>query len=247
MNRPLPQTLPVAVPALRPTAPRQPRPMMRRYDIQYLTPTGQAASLTKIAPCTRSFEETCMAFARGTLIAAPSGQIAVEDLIPGDTIETVEHGPQTVLWIGSTTVVPGAPGQSVATGTLTRIAADGIGFGRPTQDITLGFAARVFRPERGPLPDRLEPIASLVDGIATFEITPPSAVQVFHIALRRHARLIACGIELESYHPGAQAATLLRGEIRALYLSLFPHLSGLEAFGPLCLPRGGGGGDAAPY
>ncbi|MGR3490929.1 MAG: Hint domain-containing protein [Shimia sp.] len=240
MNRPLPAPIPTGALALREAqVPTRPRPAMRRYDVQYLSANGAAEAVTRIAPCTRAFEETCMAFARGTLMASPSGQIAVEDLIPGDTIETVEHGPQTVLWIGSTTVVPGARGQSAETARLTRIAADGIGYGRPTQDITLGFAARLYRPARGGLPDRLEPIENIVDGIGTFEITPPSPLQVFHVALRRHARLIACGIELETFHPGPRAATLLRGDIRALYLSLFPHLSGLEEFGPLCLPRGG--------
>ncbi|MEM6478068.1 MAG: Hint domain-containing protein [Pseudomonadota bacterium] len=206
---------------------------MRKYEVAYLAPNGDGATIARLAPATPLFETPFMAMARGTLIATPEGPIAIEDIQPGMAISTVDSGAQTVLWKGATTVVPGAPGQTEEAGRFTRIAADTMGLNRPSHDLLLGMGARVFRAAR----DQMIDAQDLIDGETAFSVSPPSPVRVFHLALRHHARIRACGIEVETFHPGSAGKSLYRPEIKALYLSLFPHVSGLDEFGPLRISR----------
>jgi hypothetical protein len=64
-----------------------------------------------------------------------------------------------------------------------------------------------------------------------------SGVPVFHLGFAAHQRLVANGVEVESFHPGPQHRIGLRGDLLDIYLSCFPHQSDLAAFGPPCLPR----------
>lgn len=242
MNRPLPAELPLQpLERMQPPAIRErQKPRMRRYDIRYLTPNGEAADLQKIAPATRTFEETSMAFARGSLLATPGGQMAIEDLMPGDEVITQNNGPQTVLWIGSTTISPSAHSQMGEAATLTRIATEALGYARPAQDVMLAYGARLYTPKRGDQPETLMSVQDIVDGETVFRVTPPSPVEVFHIVLRRHGRVLVNGLEVETFHPGPRTAALMRNELRSLYISMFPHLRALEDFGPLCAPRSEG-------
>jgi len=43
-------------------------------------------------------------FCKGTLLRVPGGAVAIEALSPGDRVETMDHGAQTVRWIGRQTV-----------------------------------------------------------------------------------------------------------------------------------------------
>lgn len=213
--------------------PQRSRPLMRKYEVSYLAPSGEELSVSRIAPATALFEAPFMGFARGTLIATPEGPVAVEDIYPGMPVSTGDHGPRTVLWRGSTTIVPNAAGQSEQSGRLTRIPADAMGLQRPSHDLLLGHGARVFRANRG----HMVPAADLIDGETAIPVTPPSPVHVFHLLLERHSCIKACGVEVESFHPGATLGLLVQRELRGLYLSLFPHMSGLDGFGPVKIPR----------
>ncbi|MEM1374752.1 MAG: Hint domain-containing protein [Pseudomonadota bacterium] len=213
--------------------PRRTRPLMRKYEVSYLASNGDVDRVARLAPATALFESAFMAFARGTLIATPEGALAVEDLEPGMTVLTVDGGPEPVVWTGSTTVVPGASGQSEGAGRLVRIPADTMGLQRPSHDLLLGLGARIFRVHRG----MLVPASALIDGEAAFSVTPPSPVRVYHFALRHHACIRASGIEMETFHPGDAVRRLARPEIRTLYMSLFPHVRSAEEFGPLRLAR----------
>ncbi|MEM6277024.1 MAG: Hint domain-containing protein [Pseudomonadota bacterium] len=206
---------------------------MRKYEVSFLAPNGDVESVARLAPATALFESAFMAFARGTLIATPEGALAVEDLEPGMKVLTVDGGPETVMWTGTTTVVPGASGQSEEAGRLTRIPADTMGLHRPSHDLLLGLGARIFRVNRG----ILVPASDLIDGEAAFSVTPPSPVRVYHFALRHHACIRASGIEMETFHPGDTLRRLTRPEIKSLYMSLFPHARDADAFGPLRISR----------
>lgn len=47
---------------------------------------------------------TIACFAAGTPIRTPGGDVPVERLRPGDPVETLDHGPQPIKWIGQRTV-----------------------------------------------------------------------------------------------------------------------------------------------
>ena len=81
------------------------------------------------------------------------------------------------------------------------------------------------------------PVRALIDGMNDIEITPPSPVQVYHIALERHAVIFANGMGIEAYHPGQPAPAQTNAQMLELYLSFFPHIRRVSDFGPLAYPR----------
>lgn len=215
---------------------------MRRIEVAHLSPTLHVQTVTRIVPAIAAFEDAFAAFARNSLIQTDRGHLSVEDIWPGDRVRTVDDGFQTLLWRGATLLVPQAAGQDPAMGRLTRIAADALGIARPMSDLLLGPRARLAH--RAPGMRKLTgqdcaliPVRDFIDGINVLEVTPPAPVQMFHLGFAGHHRLLAGGVEVESFHPGPAHALGLRGELLSLYLSCFPHMPDMEAFGPQTLPR----------
>jgi hypothetical protein len=216
--------------------------VLRRVEIAFLTPRGDVDEVGRLVPALPAFEEAFCAFARGTLFPTAQGHVAVEDLWPGMEVRRPDGGTARLLWRGSTMIVPASQGQDPAMTRLTRISAEAMGFGRPFQDLMLGPKARLVnrRPAVRLLTGReaaLLPASDLVDGVAVVEVAPPTAVEVFHLAFDRHERLLANGIEVESYHPGPLHSFPLRGEPLAQFLGCFPHRTELACFGEPALPR----------
>jgi len=215
---------------------------MRKIEVACLSASGSDLSFSRLVPALGVFEDAFAAFSRSTLLTTARGLIAVGDLWPGDMLRTVGNGFQPLLWKGATMVVPQARDQDPAMGRLTRIAADALGIARPMHDLILGPRARLT--QRGPgirtltgADAALIPARDFIDGDQVIEITPATPVQVFHLGLGTHDRVLAHGVEVETMHPGPAHAVPLRGDMLALYLSCFPHMPDLATFGPLCLPR----------
>ncbi|PIE15332.1 MAG: hypothetical protein CSA70_00405 [Rhodobacterales bacterium] len=214
------------------------KPVMRRYETLWLDHDGQVRDSRHLAPASPLFEAAFSAFARGTLISTPDGPCAVEDLRPGTRIST-RQGPLPLMWIGSMQFLPNAPQTDTR---LIRIMADSFGLSQPTPDLILGSSARLLRVPgalRGEIgmTDLLTPIDAFVDGMGVIEITPPAPVALYHLCLPHHAIIQAGGIGVETFHPGP---SLLMGKgqnMRALFMSLFPHLESDDRFGPLVYPR----------
>ena len=215
---------------------------MRRYEVAVLSPSGDADTFTRVAPAAPAFEAAFTAFGRGTVFATDRGPVAVEDLWPGDRLRTGRDSFETLLWKGSTMIVADMPDQSPNMDSVIRVAADALGLAKPQNDLVLGPYARVLH--HAPAVERITgdpaafvPIRDFLDGDAITEIRPPTPVRVFHLALERHTRLLANGVEVESFHPGDAFSLGLRGPSLELFLSLFPHLESLEEFGPMGAPR----------
>jgi len=222
--------------------PQRAQPLMRRYEVVHLLPNGDIDDFTRIAPAHSSFEDSFGSLARGALLKTNRGLIAIEDILPGDQVQTVTNGFQTVRWRGSMSLVPHASGQSARMGKLIRVAADALGVGRPMPDLLLGPSARLYH--RSPTLQRVTgddaafvPALDFVDGVNIVEITPQTAVQVFQIGFSNHERIVANGVELDSQNPGARHELGLRGDMLDLYLTLFPHVERIDDFGMLMHPR----------
>ena len=83
----------------------------------------------------------------------------------------------------------------------------------------------------------LVPVTDYDDGERFVPITPGGPVQLYHLATRHHALIRVGGLLMETYHPGTGIRRAL-GEAHAeRFLSLFPHVRGLDDFGQLGLPR----------
>lgn len=239
VNAPRPD-LPTAPDAL--AEPRRPALLMRQVEIAYRSASGQVEEASRLVPSLAIYEEPFAAFARGTLFPTDRGYVAIEDLWPGDEVRVAGGGSARILWRGCTMVVPRGDGQDPLMTRLTRLSAESLGYGKPFEDLVLGPRARIVNRRAGVrlLTGReaaLVPAADMVDGIAAVQVTPASAVEVFHLGFARHERLLANGVEVESYHPGPLHAFPLRGDQLALFLSCFPHMPDLLAFGEPALPR----------
>lgn len=215
----------------------------RRYDIQWLAQNGDIRDAPVAAPALPVFEAAFNAFARGALIPTVQGLVAIEDLMPGDLVETVEGDVQPVDWIGSMVLdTQGNHAPDAKPERLYRIAADTFGWGRPSPDLVVGAGARYLHRADAlksylGTNTALAPFPSLVDGVSVIEITPISAVRCYHLGLRQHRLIRVNGVELESYHPGTAASGQLSGALRTQFMALFPHLDGLGSFGATAYPR----------
>ena len=224
--------------------PSVPQPSLptRRYEVTWIDDRGVIQGFTRAAPAVAIFEEAFGAFARGTLIATACGPVAVEDLHPGMMIETTDGDHKPLRWIGAMTLIPNAQRADGEREVLFRVSADAFGFGRPALDLMMGPHARYLmrsdslRSYLG-AQQALAPVAGVADGMSVIEVTPMSPVPCFHIALDQHQLIRANGITVESYHPGANTASRLMGDLRAQFLGLFPHIHEMADFGTMCQPR----------
>jgi hypothetical protein len=214
---------------------------LRAAQIAWSTPDGRVEEAGLEIPAMPLFLDACSAMARGALVACPGGAVAIEDLMPGDMVDTVTGGAQKVLWKGSILMRPGGQRRTDADDRLYRIPADTLGQGRPAPDLLLGGGAMVCvrTPEikaRVGSEAALVPIGALADGSSIFPVTPAATVEVFHVALASHHVLRVNGVEIESFHPGSDLGMRLPRELVGMYLALFPHLNG-GGFGPPRMPR----------
>lgn len=249
MNSPhRPATAPsaTALAALRPWtvtpggSPARAMPLTRRYEILWLDSDGRVQEMTRVAPAMPAFEAPFSALARGALVEAPGGPVAIEDLLPGTLIST-QAGPRPVRWIGRMTLPPANLRQDEGPD-IFRLIADAFGHGRPAPDLVLCSGARLVRriarlAAPGRSPEVLVPVAEFADGVHVTLISPVSPVSAFHLALDEHAAITVNGLQVESFHPGPDLHGILSGEFLRLWLSMFPHLRAPSDFGPLALPR----------
>jgi hypothetical protein len=237
-------SLPVQTGRLTPPQERthQTQPLMRKFEIAVLCPNGATRTSHHLAPATELFEATSSALARGTLISTANGPIAIEDLIPGDEIDTVNGDAQPVIWIGSTSFTSSQVIPETSLTGMIRLIADGYSKSGALGDLMLGANARLLqsRPSLQQLIGVnavLTPVRDLDDGHTAFMVTPPSPVRLYHIRLANHAAIYANGRPVETYHPGKGVEELLGENMRALFLSLFPDVECFSDFGSLAYLR----------
>lgn len=227
--------------ARRPTLQPQVNFPMRRFEAMAQMPDGSLVEIIKRAPAHPMFESAFCALARGTIIATTDGPVAVEDLVPGMEVETRDNGFQTLLWVGTISLVPNQqPGQTPPR--LFRIPVDSFGPSRPMPDLMLAPHARLLHRNerlREHVQDdaALTPITAFEDGHSVIRVAPLSPVSVYHLGFRDHQILRANGIEIESFHPGTDLTNRIGSDGLRLFLSFFPHMESVASFGPLCTPR----------
>lgn len=206
----------------------------RRYNVAWLSASGDAKSHTIVAPAVPAFEQAFNAFAQGTLIQTESGKVAIEDLRPGDQIATADGGLQPLMWIGSMTLFPQQADLGLSSSHLYRITENIFGLDRSAPDLMLGAAARLlpglFAVDSS---SNLVDIDDLADGCSVVRVRPISAVRTFHLGLIGHRLIRANGVACESFHPGEYPHLEHSPEMFDIYMSLFPHVKSADDFGPL--------------
>jgi hypothetical protein len=217
-------------------------PLMRRYEIAHLTPSLNTDDKSLLAPAIPAFEECFGALGRGAILQTDTGPRAVEDLWPGDRVQTASHGLQTLLWRGQMQIVPRSTQTRAAIGTMIRITSEAMGLSRPATDLVLGPTARIAHRAPGTL--RLTgdntafvPAIDFVDQTTVVALHPVAPVHAYQLGFADHCRISVNGVEVESLHPGLPHRLNLRHDMAALLMTLFPHKAALSDFGPLLHPR----------
>lgn len=190
-------------------------------------------------PALPLFEQAFGAFARGTLIQTPKGNVAIEDLLPGDLVITGAGIAAPIRWIGSCAF---GPRDATRRGSMTRIMTDTFGLGRPAGFLTLGPAARILRtPVHLQSMLHTEPhltaARDFIDGVNVIGVISPTPIRLYHLMLERHATVRASGLVCETFHPGTAISRMGTNPTSELLLSLFPQLERLSGFGSLAHPR----------
>ncbi|KIT16689.1 Hint domain-containing protein [Jannaschia aquimarina] len=144
---------------------------------------------------------TCLA--AGTRIQTPAGPVAIERLQPGALIETLDDGPQPILWIGRTRVPSWRMRQQKGFRPIS-IRAHALGEGRPRADTSLSRQHRILLRTCGPGPsftkarEVLVPAHTLTALPGIREVCPAAGLDYLHILTERHAILISNGLPSET-------------------------------------------------
>jgi hypothetical protein len=100
----------------------------RSYEIVAKRNDGSVFIGQDRAPAIPLFENAFSAFAQGCLVMTVTGEVAVEDLHPGDMIMKADGTSAPLIWIGSSSFIPADSGKRTP---LVRVMADSLGAGRP--------------------------------------------------------------------------------------------------------------------
>ncbi|SMX47048.1 Hint domain-containing protein [Actibacterium lipolyticum] len=168
-------------------------------------------------------------FCAGSLIRTPNGLIPVEDLSIGDLVETLDHGPQPIRWIGFSEATDR---QLLARPSIApvRIPAHVFGHNKPTHDLHLSPQHRV----------RLEGWAvELVTGskdalVAAIHLVGQNGIaqarnmkdrRYFHMLFDQHEIVESNGLFTESFFLGDVISRNMKSAQRDEIEMLFPQLS----------------------
>lgn len=131
-------------------------------------------------------------FARGTRIATERGDVAVEDIVPGDRVMGLLAGGWVdVVWVGSRRVDVRRHSRPSAVAPI-RVAACAFGPGVPRADVVLSPEHAVY------LEGVLVPVRHLVNG-STVRQFSAGTIDYFHVETARHDVLDVQGLPAESF------------------------------------------------
>ena len=176
-------------------------------------------------------------FTTGTMIRTPFGPRAVETLWPGDTVLTVDEGPQMIRWVGRRTI-SSTELQAYPHLRPIVIRKDALAPGCPDRDMSVSPQHRLLidSPETTLLfgqSEVLAPAQGLQDGALVYQDETQAPVTYHHLMFDRHQLLWSDGLRSESYLPGRFSISTMEDQTRAELLRIFPVLSlGPETYGP---------------
>lgn len=179
------------------------------------------------------YDDFVACFAAGSRIRTKRGDIAVQDLLPGDMIATADETYQP-LRLRLSRHVSAQELESSPKLCPVRITAGSLGQGLPARDLVVSPQHRMLA--NGPLCERmfgqsdvLLSARKLTELLGIYVDTDVADVTYFHLVFDDHQVVYAEGAPSESFYCGAQAIDGLHSEARDELLTLFPELAQAEA------------------
>lgn len=187
--------------------------------LQILGTDGQPVAANQL-----NFENTgVVCFAAGTLIATPDGDIKVEDLRIGDTILTLDHGAQPLVWVGATARTWSA-GPHRDKPIL--IKAGSLGEGVPDRDLRVSPQHRILVTGPDDPVGVFVPAKSLLGLPGVRQMSGCRSVVYHHIMLAQHQVLMSNGAPTESFYPGETALKVMAPVLGVSALQVLMRVTG---------------------
>ena len=168
-------------------------------------------------------------FTPGTRIVTPDGTRRIEDLRPGDTIQTKDNGGQAVLWKGHRRMT-GARLYAMPHLRPIRFRSGALGIDRPDEDLLVSPQHRML--VRGAAAQSLfhanEVLVAAEDLLNDGSISIDRVlreVTYVHVLMERHQIVWANGLETESFHPSNTALETVDPAQREGLLNILPGLA----------------------
>ena len=179
-------------------------------------------------------EGTIPCFLAGTLIATKRGEIAVEELRPGDMVVVRDGGFAPIRWIGS--VRSNARGERFNQNAPICIPKGSMGRNMPARDLYVSPNHRVWMRDASfeiVFEERevLIPAKHLVGWNGIQQISYVPEPEYFHLLFDTHQIVMSDGMLTESFHPGEVTLDQFEHEARDELLRLFPELIELASYG----------------
>jgi hypothetical protein len=173
--------------------------------------TYNVPSVTDSAIGSSGYYELGGCFLPGSLIATPSGEVAVETLLAGDLVTVLEAGEpvaKAVKWIGYRHVKAGDLSGDDAH--PVRIKAGAFGEYTPARDLLITNEHCVV------VDGKLTPVRLLVNGRSIIVDTSISNFTYYHVELKEHGILLVEGLAVESYLESGNRSNFANAEVIAL-------------------------------
>lgn len=186
---------------------------------------------------TPSERPAVICFTPGTRLRTESGDMAIEDLGPGDRLLTRDSGPQSVLWTGHRRM-SGARLFAMPDQRPIRLRRGALGLDRPESDLIVSPEHRVLVTGRAArdLWGEPEVLVRAADLVGDRYITVDHSLRetwYIHLMLERHEVIWANGLEVETFHPGFMGLEHLTAMQRDLLFDLRPDLAANpDLYGP---------------
>jgi hypothetical protein len=165
-------------------------------------------------------------FTPGSRILVEGGPKLIENLRPGDRVQTRDNGLQEILWTGHRRIT-GARLYAMPGLRPIRFRTGALGIGRPDQDLLVSPQHRMLL--RGPAAQALfsvdEVLVAAEDLLNDTTITVDNdlrEVTYIHMLLPQHNILWANGLETESFHPSNTSIETIDERQRAGLLDIVP-------------------------
>ncbi|NRB17034.1 MAG: Hint domain-containing protein [Rhodobacteraceae bacterium] len=148
-------------------------------------------------------------FHAGTKIATPDGDVFVETLKPGDLVITADHGPQPIVWIGSTSH-RWSSAENQQKPFIFPVGA--LGAGLPKRDLVVSPQHRMLLPVESQKGGGLAPAKGMTGLQGVRQLHGRRFAEYIHLLFEQHEIIFAEGAPSESFFPGPMAMRNLSAE-----------------------------------
>ncbi len=189
-------------------------------DIESVTFTYQVENDDGVTDTAFVTINTIPCFVTGTHIRTPDGDRLVEELEPGDLVDTLDAGPQEIRWIGRRKIR--------AEGAMVPVHIRAGTFGAH-DDLWVSPQHRILvKDERAELlfgeDEVLIAAKDLVNDLTVLRDTARADVEYVHILFDEHQVVFSEGLPTESFHPGPQVLQSFEAPVLKEICTLFPEL-----------------------